>query len=765
MSTTGQKAHRRTTSLSAGFNSSSDDLLTPVQRAENSRQQQPYLSPLNTQPPSKNAQLSVIAEKNATPPTPSKTKADPALYLKRIGKIRPNGILTYAGIKNYTFTAMFFFALYIFLSSLCGIGDVPDYVQLPRARQKPASTPTPSLVEPEFVAAPSTTPNPHDELRNEVEDEVNEHDQNQDQVQDQGQELNDDPFGVADAVKSDGADNANRDAAGNAENAEQPADTREREDTAHDLDNALQLDTGAHLDNGEHLDHAEQLIDSPPADGQQPDAVNDEGILANPFDGLSSSINNANEAAAHVVMDDNFGHTDELLANNGNPPLADGAADARLADTDFGDELPDLLPNMLTKQDRVNPDAEGGQIDYSTYAYKNPPPHFTYTEFLSSLSEDDRTWVRQTRKRQMITDESRDAACGNWRQRYTEMQQNIMDGSSDQRYVAYVCDSSTNCGGLADRIFGMTSAFLFGLFTNRAFLADWQVPLPLDAIFESPNIDWNYDSRNSHLHTLDSYTLDIVNFSSQHLDRTLFHANWTLKYQEPFIKFHSNRGIVIGAYKSKIYQPVLKEMGLRQQYAFGCILDYLFRPKPTSMAFITQYTSLFALPNVFSVGIQIHTGNKHDADPRTEQSVMSQYHDFFRCADQLVSTYATSEQKVAYFLVTDSEKLRNEAMSMENVIVTGLPMNLGHHTQGHADLVHNSVIENWILSKTNFRVISPGGYGKLSAFHSKVLHSTITIYPPSEQDARDFYHRTAPDCTREDAFTTFLEFASEGSLG
>ncbi|CAJ0878597.1 282_t:CDS:1, partial [Entrophospora sp. SA101] len=42
----------------------------------------------------------------------------------------------------------------------------------------------------------------------------------------------------------------------------------------------------------------------------------------------------------------------------------------------------------------------------------------------------------------------------------------------------------------------MASTFLFALLTDRAFLADWQVPLPLDAIFTAPNIDWSYDSLN-----------------------------------------------------------------------------------------------------------------------------------------------------------------------------------------------------------------------------------------------------------------------------
>lgn len=54
---------------------------------------------------------------------------------------------------------------------------------------------------------------------------------------------------------------------------------------------------------------------------------------------------------------------------------------------------------------------------------------------------------------------------------------------------------------------------------------------------------------------------------------------------------------------------------LKPLTAFSCILNYLFRPKPQALGFISDYSSVFSLPSVFSVGIQIRTGDASMKDP------------------------------------------------------------------------------------------------------------------------------------------------------
>ncbi|CAG8449342.1 2503_t:CDS:2 [Funneliformis caledonium] len=461
------------------------------------------------------------------------------------------------------------------------------------------------------------------------------------------------------------------------------------------------------------------------------------------------------------IKDTSFGRSDEILVNNSESKnQLDETSNNNISENlETVDKLNVTgLPNKLSKNKLRHYKSDesrssDGTVDYAKYTYQAPNPHFTYDDVLVSLTEEERNEISTTQLTEMNTDESLDSSCGTWQKDYAKLHEDILAGKEDQKYVAYICEASSNCGGLADRILGMTSTFLFALLTNRAYLADWQAPLPFDKIFDSPNIDWSFDSLSpeSVIKDLTTIEISVIDFDSQRLDNHFLLSNWTTKYPDPFIKFYTNRGMIIRTFDSKYYAQPLKDIGLRPHTAFGCIFDYLFRPVPPAMSFITKYTSLFSIRNIFSVGIQIRA--------REDTNALQDYEYFFRCADQLTRTYAAPDQKVIYFLITDSVALRDEAVQkLEHVIISGLPIKSYHGHHDHIDDVTNAVIENWILSKTDYRVISPGGYGKLSAFHSKQLHTTVLMNYP-------VFDKQIPDCTKEDAFITFSKLANEWSLG
>ncbi|PKC56112.1 hypothetical protein RhiirA1_474487, partial [Rhizophagus irregularis] len=151
---------------------------------------------------------------------------------------------------------------------------------------------------------------------------------------------------------------------------------------------------------------------------------------------------------------------------------------------------------------------------------------------------------------------------------------------------------------------------------------------------------------------------------------------------------------------------------------------------------------------IFTVGIQINAQNGFTS--------LQDYNHYFNCADQLTQTYAALNQKVIYYLVTDSSELRNEAVQkFEHLVVSGLPTDSNLDNLDNPDNVINAMIESWIFSKTDYRIISSGNYGKLSAFYSKQLHTTVSIGNDNQ----------ALDCSKEDTFITFIKLASESSLG
>lgn len=59
----------------------------------------------------------------------------------------------------------------------------------------------------------------------------------------------------------------------------------------------------------------------------------------------------------------------------------------------------------------------------------------------------------------------------------------------------------------------------------------------------------------------------------------------------------------------------LASLGLTVHTAWAQLMRYLLRPKPSTLEFIHQYSSLFALPSIYSVGIHVRTGDQSMESP------------------------------------------------------------------------------------------------------------------------------------------------------
>ncbi|CAG8560100.1 14939_t:CDS:1 [Racocetra fulgida] len=172
-----------------------------------------------------------------------------------------------------------------------------------------------------------------------------------------------------------------------------------------------------------------------------------------------------------IIQDEGFGHSDEILSKN------DKVSDISSHDINYfsEEELMQLLnptvysilnkstqisgrPNKLMKKmhrhyhiKSRNSDEETNVIDYSEYTYKAPQPHFTYVDVINSLTNEELADIKSIQSVEINADESLDSSCGKWQEEYSKLHANILDNKVEQRYVTYICDASTNCGGLADR--------------------------------------------------------------------------------------------------------------------------------------------------------------------------------------------------------------------------------------------------------------------------------------------------------------------------
>ncbi|SCV74201.1 BQ2448_6633 [Microbotryum intermedium] len=322
-----------------------------------------------------------------------------------------------------------------------------------------------------------------------------------------------------------------------------------------------------------------------------------------------------------------------------------------------------------------------------------------------------------------------------WMSQYTKLHHEILIGAREPMVLESICRPGyvVECGGISDRLFGMFSSILYAVVTQRALLITWD-DLPFELFFDAVNIDWAQpfmpesqrpvhpqlalsENNQSILVLVNPRLRDIVSSYKELLN---------VKNVKAWVQMQSNRGTVIWSFSQPAFAPVMREHGFDPVTAYACLSDFLFRPKFRALQFITDYSSLFSLPTVFSIAIQIRTGDEAMVDPEKDRRNTVEYHgQFFRCAENMAKLYARPDQKVVYYVVTDSHNLEEDAIRVypDRVVVTGLSqahpeIHEGQQTTREAqrllDGTTDALIEQWLIQYTDYQVMPfRSGFGKI----------------------------------------------------
>ncbi|GAA5952790.1 hypothetical protein JCM8115_002350 [Rhodotorula mucilaginosa] len=389
-----------------------------------------------------------------------------------------------------------------------------------------------------------------------------------------------------------------------------------------------------------------------------------------------------------------------------------------------------------------------------------------------------------------------------WEASYTALHADMLSGQAQApSLLEYRCRLGEHCGGFADRILGMTSMFLYSVLTKRAFSIIWEQPAPADLIFDSPHIDWSRSFNktsttppNSPIYADERLVnnrteINAHNWDPERLDKFMptFVDQFSGARNSSWLQIDFNRGVVMRSFSYPTIKPRLDKLGLKVTTAYACLIKYLFRPKPAVLAFIAQYTSFFALPEVFVIGIQIRTGDLSlYAASKDVINTVEQHSQYFTCADAVARTYADPSQRVVYYLITDSRVLERDALRQfgDRVVVTGLEQahaevepdfSEGTQTVEHAaDGLMRTVAESWIFASTDFQIITQrSGFGKIPTWLRGRENTTIPLFDPQTdpdwtEDYRNKHNGTLPpaiDCSKSEAIKTFHEMAQAWSLG
>lgn len=388
-----------------------------------------------------------------------------------------------------------------------------------------------------------------------------------------------------------------------------------------------------------------------------------------------------------------------------------------------------------------------------------------------------------------------------WEASYTALHADMLSQAQEPSLLEYRCRLGEHCGGFADRILGMTSMFLYSVLTERAFSITWEQPAPADLVFDSPHIDWSRPFNktsttpaNSPIYADERFVnnrteINAHNWDPERLDEFMptFVDEFSEARNSSWLQIDFNRGVVMRSFSYPTIKPHLDKIGLKVTTAYACLIKYLFRPKPAVLAFIAQYTSFFALPENFVIGIQIRTGDLSlYAASKDVINTVEQHSQYFTCADAVARTYADPSQRVVYYLITDSRVLERDALRQfgDRVVVTGLDQahaevepdfSEGTRTLEHAtDGLMRTIAESWIFASTDFQIITQrSGFGKIPTWLRGRENTTIPLFNPQTdpdwtEDYRKKHNGTLPppiDCSKPEAIKTFHEMAQEWSLG
>lgn len=193
--------------------------------------------------------------------------------------------------------------------------------------------------------------------------------------------------------------------------------------------------------------------------------------------------------------------------------------------------------------------------------------------------------------------------CGTWQADYTALQQRILDGQEAPRYAVAVSTHQ----GFADQLLGVVTMFYFALLTGRAFqitTGGLAHKLPLEMVYAQPNINWtathDYVQFLRH-HKGEDSTPPPLSYVYHYLimapidDKLPDWAYWLkarnateLAQPEEVVMVLINRGSSQHLFRNPYIEGRLAELGLREDTAFGCALDFLFDLQPEVRQLVAQ---------------------------------------------------------------------------------------------------------------------------------------------------------------------------------
>ncbi len=365
--------------------------------------------------------------------------------------------------------------------------------------------------------------------------------------------------------------------------------------------------------------------------------------------------------------------------------------------------------------------------------------------------------------------------CGSWQQRYGKLHANILAGRSPPRFLISIAPPQ----GLADRISGMVTQFIFALITKRAFLhvAPSTSP-PMDDVYYLRNIEskmpvnFMFDDDLLMNLTFAEYPswvdknkvvgmyLNAGSIKSQYLavekrnrevylesDFNTIPADYAHTKQ---LYVTGNRGYSFAVFQNDFHRQQLIDMGLRQETTFKCIFDYMFKLRPEScdrscQSIKRQILHEKAMGSIV-IGVQVRVGDvafNKDFDLLNATAMKSigvkqkPAQSSFQCARKLARQVENAGRKAMYYFISDSRQLRKVAKKFfgSQLITDELaePAHIFENVQdsrsAQIKALRSSASDIHLFSLAHLHVITrTSGFGQKAAFLSDQSNKIHVFY-------------------------------------
>ncbi|XP_053397061.1 uncharacterized protein LOC123530570 [Mercenaria mercenaria] len=307
-----------------------------------------------------------------------------------------------------------------------------------------------------------------------------------------------------------------------------------------------------------------------------------------------------------------------------------------------------------------------------------------------------------------------------------------------QRFLVFKCDSSTICGGLADRQKGIVSSFLLALLTNRTFVVDMTMPCDLNN-FLLPNI-YNWSLCREFLKAVPKENVNELNYVTKNREKFLhqissfnFDGNWTKKV----IVLRLNAYAIDWIRQHRQAKARLKWlMDITDEEAIHLVLHTLFKPNQRLLKDIVQFYDNRVLGrHLVCSHIRIGQNPSIPADyrrPRGSSNETLIFH-FLEAYDD--------DQKYVTYIASDSEDIKRHAetrlKSYINVNRTIVHVDrlgkLKHYTKEACEGLYTALFEQLILTLCDTLILTRSCFGTMAAYIRGVSDNIFLFIPKTQQ--------------------------------